>query len=283
MIVGSLFSGIGAIDLGLERSGMRVAWQVEIDDYCNRVLEKHWPSVPKFRDVREVGGRFDVSAKRYQLPDAELICGGFPCQPVSCAGAQLGQEDPRWMWPEFMRIIREIRPRWVLAENVPGLLSNDAGWLFGGILRDLAESGYDAEWDCLPAAAFGAPHIRDRIFLVANPNSEELRSVGSCAQRGLCKNLSVFGGPSLFGSHGRVDKLRESINDCRNTKGREMWAIEPDVDRVAYGVANRVDRERVLGNSVVPQVIEWIGRRIMAVDRAWKSLSDENERIRRPG
>ncbi len=198
MRVGSLFSGIGGLDLGLERAGMEVVWQVEIDEFCQRVLAQHWPDVARFRDVRDCHGAeadsVDHPKRRRHLEQdgqtapieasdgaedglpcttghlayVDLICGGFPCQPVSHAGKRRGSADERWLWPEFLRIIREVRPRWALVENVPGLLSIDAGRLFGGVLRDLAESGYDAEWDIVSAADVGAPHLRERVFIVAH-------------------------------------------------------------------------------------------------------------------
>ncbi len=105
MKVGSLFSGIGGLDLGLERAGMEVVWQVEIDDFCNKVLAKHWPDVARYRDVRTVGD---------DLEHVDLICGGFPCQPVSVAGKRNGKEDERWLWPDYLRIVRIVKPRWVL-------------------------------------------------------------------------------------------------------------------------------------------------------------------------
>lgn len=162
LTVGSLFSGVGGFDLGLERAGFQVLWQVEIDDYANRVLAKHWSNVARFRDVRECG--------KHNLAPVDLICGGWPCQPHSLAGKRAASADKRDLWPEFIRIIRELRPRWVLGENVPGLCSSETGRFFGRVLRDLAECGLDAEWQVLPAWAFGAPHIRERVFIVAYPN-----------------------------------------------------------------------------------------------------------------
>src|SRR5215831_9561802 len=156
LTVGSLFDGIGGFDLGFQRAGFDIRWQVEIDPFCRRVLAKHWPDVQRFEDVRTAGA--------HNLSVVDVLCGGFPCQPHSLAGRRGGSQDERDLWPEFARLIRELRPRWVVAENVPGLLSSDAGRFFGNILRDLAESGYDAEWDCLPASVFGAPHRRDRIW-----------------------------------------------------------------------------------------------------------------------
>lgn len=131
--VGSLFSGIGGLELGLERAGMKTIWQVEWDSFARKVLEKHWPGVPKYEDIKTVDFK--------SLPKPDLICGGFPCQPISCAGKRKGDKDERWLWPEFYRAICETQPRWVLVENVPGLLSICNGRLFGGILKDLAEGG----------------------------------------------------------------------------------------------------------------------------------------------
>lgn len=112
--VGSLFAGIGGLDLGLERAGMKIVWQVEIDPFCLRMLEKHWPEVPKYGDIRQLTGE--------ELEEVDLIAAGFPCQPVSVAGKKRGTEDERWLWPEAARIIRMVRPKYVLVENVPGLL-----------------------------------------------------------------------------------------------------------------------------------------------------------------
>ncbi len=164
---GSLFAGIGGFDLGLERAGWTCRWQVELAPFCRRVLAKHWPTVARSGDIRS-----------FPLADTErvdLICGGFPCQPVSVAGQRRRQADERWLWPEFGRVICALRPRLVLVENVPGLLHGGVG----DVLGDLAASGYDAEWDCLPASALGAPHQRDRVWLVAYPRRWDARGLQS--------------------------------------------------------------------------------------------------------
>jgi len=171
MTVGSLFSGIGGLDLGLERAGMVIKWQVEIDPFCRKILEKHWPEVKRHGDIKGLTGA--------ELEPVELICGGFPCQPVSLAGRRKAQSDERWLWPDFIRVVRVLRPRFILVENTPGLASagveqdEDGEWIearglaLGEVLGDLAASGYDAEWDCIPAAAFGANHLRYRVWIVA--------------------------------------------------------------------------------------------------------------------
>ena len=156
MRVGSLFSGVGLGDLGLTLAGMEIVFQVEIEPYARKVLELRWPDVPKFGDIREVEGRL--------TPPCDILAGGFPCQDISTAGKGAGIGGERsGLWKEFARLIREIRPRYVLVENVTALLGRGLGVVLG----DLAEIGYDAEWDCIPASALGAPHQRDRIWIVA--------------------------------------------------------------------------------------------------------------------
>ena len=158
MNFGSLFVGIGGIDLGLERAGMTCKWQVEIDPFCNKVLEKHWPNIRRFKDVRDVG--------KHNLEPVDLICGGFPCQPFSVAGKRKGKEDVRHLWPEMFRIIQELKPRWVLGENVAGILNMELENCFS----DLEMEGYEVQELVIPACAVQAPHRRDRVWIVANRN-----------------------------------------------------------------------------------------------------------------
>lgn len=277
---GSLFSGIGGIDLGLERAGMECAWQVEIDPYAQKVLEKHWPRVKRYGDIKECGAT--------NLDPVDLICGGFPCQDISYAGKGAGIEGERsGLWKEFYRIICELRPRYILVENVSALLRRGIDVVLG----DLASCGYDAEWESLPAAAFGAPHRRDRIFIVAYAPSV----FGSTVQRDesdrvLSANVAYAksaDGQSLSterrsSPQGRREaetpRSRGGKADVAHTNGksaerpteprqeRNPWTIEPDVGRVANGVPARVDRLRCLGNAVVPQVAEWVGRQIVRMD-----------------
>jgi DNA (cytosine-5)-methyltransferase 1 len=330
--VGSLFSGIGGIDLGLERAGMRVVWQVECDPYARAVLRKHWPDAVIYDDVRAVGAA--------NLAPVDLICGGFPCQDISNAGKRVGIDGERsGLWSEYARIVRELRPRYVLVENVAALLARGLERVVG----DLAACGYDAEWDCFPASAFGAPHRRDRLFIVAYAEhattsgeregrprdgqgqlAGDRRTSGTMAdpdsgrfkERRECDGESQAGqqapsgrdagrcGPPtladadlarLEGRHGNKLRerageraareggafphaLREGRNGARSVLAgaadragafgqparSDWWDVEPDVGRVANGVPSRVDRLRCLGNAVVPQVAEWIGRQILA-------------------
>src|SRR5688572_4450644 len=172
MNVLDLFSGIGGFSLGLERAGMRTVAFCEIDPFCRRVLAKHWPGVPCYDDVRS------LTAERLAADGiaADVICGGFPCQDISVAGKGLGLEGVRsGLWSEYARLIGEIRPRFVIVENVSALLSRG----LGRVLGDLAALGYDAEWHCIPASAVGAPHIRDRIWIIAYPQHPDADCSGS--------------------------------------------------------------------------------------------------------
>ena len=255
---GSLFAGIGGFDLGLERAGWTCSWQVEIDEYCQRILAKHWPNARRHGDVRTFPPTAEADWK------VDLICGGFPCQPVSLAGRRQGTSDPRWLWPEFARVIAVLRPCLVLVENVPGLYGNG----MGDALVDLATCGYDAEWDCLSAAAVGAPHLRERVWLLAYPaGARQLRAEQPQDGCGGARRQSADDFDSvretadsdsarLEGS--RLDGFRASIERS------DWWDIEPDVGRVAHGIPARVDRLRGLGNAVVPQVAEWIGKLLLA-------------------
>jgi DNA (cytosine-5)-methyltransferase 1 len=266
MRVGSLFSGIGGFDLGLERAGHEIVWQVENDAYCRKVLAKHWPDVPCYEDIHDCGA--------HNLEEVDVCIGGFPCQPVSVAGNQLAQDDERWLWPEFARVIRELRPRYALVENVPGLLVRG----MGDVLGDLAVLGYDAEWGCVSAASVGAPHLRKRIFIVAHANGNEQWSRQRSQQSsgdtpGECISDCGDVAHSMFkGLEGRTQTLRQKkgwnsdsahIREKTGSYGRDCWwDVEPNVGRVADGVPARVDRLRGLGNAIVPQVAEWIGRQI---------------------
>ena len=242
MNVLSLFAGVGGLELGLERAGMTTVGQVEIDPYCRRVLAKHLPEVPRHDDVRTTVGWWE-SAPR---PRVHVVAGGFPCQPVSSAGARRAQEDPRWLWPAMAEVIRSVRPSWVIGENVPGLLTRG----ISDIVRDLGRLGYRYRVGTISACAMGAPHTRDRVFVMAHTEG-----IG-CHVRGTGVG------------HTRVHRATESEVGQGGSVQPERpvgWTREPRMDRVAYGVPNGVDRLRALGNAVVPRVSEFIGRRLMEV------------------
>jgi DNA (cytosine-5)-methyltransferase 1 len=230
MTFGSLFAGIGGFDLGLERAGMTCKWQVEIDDYASRVLAKHWPDVPRHDDVRT----FPTAAQDWAV---DVICGGFPCQDISVAGKGAGLAGSRsGLWYEFARIIGELRPRYVIVENVAAILGRG----IKSVLGSLSSLGYDAEWHVIPASAVGAPHRRERVWIIAYANDQSQPNVS-------LNDVSRCRLPELEGTH-------------------EWWVAEPDVGRVAHGVPSRVDRLRCLGNAVVPQVVEVIGRAIIKAE-----------------
>lgn len=227
----SLFSGIGGFDLGFDRAGMECAGQVEIDDFCRRVLAKHWPDVPRMADIREVAGN--------EFGTIDVICGGFPCQPHSIAGKQRGAEDDRELWPEMCRIIANVRPAWVVAENSPNIRKT----ILDSIFVDLETIGYTVGAVNIPACAVDAPHIRQRAFILAHTDESNKHGGRSHVQ---------------MGGRWQPEEATENGN-----AGRTQWPPEPGVGRMAYGVSRRVDRLGALGNAIVPQVAEWIGRCIM--------------------
>lgn len=248
MRVLDLFSGIGGFSLGLERAGMTTVAFCEIDPFCRRVLAKHWPGVPIYDDVR------DVTAARLGADGiaVDVICGGFPCQDISSAGNKSGIDGERsGLWREYARLIGEIRPQFVIVENVADLLARG----LGDVLGALAALGYDAEWDCVPAAYVGAPIRRDRLWLVAFPNALG-RDDGS-AQRHFFPTRWIAP-PRRRDAYG-LDLVE-----------RGPWSRLPGVLRMDHGLSARAQRARVaaLGNAVVPQIPEMIGRAILQSEAA---------------
>lgn len=248
---GSLFSGIGGFDLGFERAGMECRWQVEIDPFCLEVLAKHWPDVKRYKDVTKCGD---------DLEHVNLICGGFPCQDISFAGYGAGLDGERsGLWREMVRIIRMVEPRYVVVENVSALLARGMGI----VLRDLAELGYDAEWDCFSACSFGAPHVRRRVFVVAYPNG-------------------VDGWPRVRNTTPQPVWPLQKIHGFESS--RASWAARMENPSALYGgsdgLPRRMDRNRALGNAIVPRIAEWIGRRIVEANQKnlLRGNSDRHER-----
>ncbi len=236
----SLFSGIGGMDLGLDRAGMQCIAQVEIDPYCRRVLAKHWPDVPKFEDVRT-----------FNLPKADYVVGGFPCTDISTAGKRAGLSgEYSGIWREMLRCIRVVRRG--IVENVAALLFRG----MGEVLGDLAAIGNDAEWDCLPACDFGADIVRDRIFIHTFPESQGRESV-------LCGEPRI--GITPHESWGIAPTSLDSPDD--RAQRIESWLCEPailgSIDGTSKGLEQRLGG---CGNAVLPQISEWIGRRILSVE-----------------
>jgi DNA (cytosine-5)-methyltransferase 1 len=271
---GSLFAGIGGFDLGLERAGYECRWQVEIDDYANRILAKHWPAVRRWPDVR--------TWPQADTEPVDIICGGFPCQDISHAGQKQGIDGDRsGLWGEFRRIIGDLRPAVVLVENVAALLVRGMDRVCG----ELAESGYDAEWDVIPASAVGAPHIRERVFIVAwdvanaevvgranvlSENERPARGEGDTLGNGgavladtegerseLRKaagerqgrpsgggvdvgNTAQHGGDGL--REARAERCGLSIRGSGGECGEHQWSVEPDVGGSVDGFPSFLDR-----------------------------------------
>jgi DNA (cytosine-5)-methyltransferase 1 len=345
----SLFAGIGGFDLGLERTGgFKTVAFCEIDKKAQQVLRKHWPEVPIYDDVTK------LTAERLAADGiaVDVICGGFPCQDISLAGRGAGIEGERsGLWSDYSRLIGELLPHYVIVENVSALLGRG----LDRVLGDLAEVGYDADWHCIPASAVGAPHRRDRVWIVAYPRHrdepERARQAGWCFEEweAIRRELGCTGEAwgladvadtgcqyGIRGAHvctrngepywtglangqeaaGSVERRSEDVADASRKRwnwsgggtepsgwrqpsdGREdvaytvgerrgeagrcqggcgtagcgravhhEWDVEPDVGRVAHGVSGRVDRLKQLGNAVVPQIPELIGRALLASQR----------------
>lgn len=255
MNVLSLFAGIGGLELGLERAGMTTVGQVEIDSFCRAILARHWPKAARHDDVRTAPEWWTGEDR----PPVHLVCGGFPCQPFSLAGFQLGIDDERWMWPGFAAVIRAVRPRYVLVENVSALVRD--GRAFGRVLGDLHELGFDAEWATVRASDFGAPHNRERVYLVAYPQGVD----------GVTRDRMVAGG--VGGAPVPTGGLPGLAAHKGRRAARDWLAREPRVARLADGIPQQVDRLRVLGNSVVPAIPEHIGRLIVEHDAATRAVA----------
>ena len=292
---GSLFAGIGGLDLGFERAGMSCSWQVEIDGYATRILAKHWPNVRRWDDV-----------KTFPPGDGEpwrvdVIAGGFPCQDISVAGKGAGLAGERsGLFFEIIRLARLLEPRAIVLENVAALLARG----MGAVLGELAQIGFNAEWHCIPAAAVGAPHIRDRVFVVAYSQRDPIRQqpgrgsgshgtgAALAAIDGAKQPLANTDNAGERAPRCDLDEIRAARDQGRYSVAQpqlgrqcpiepdaqhqyvptrpaitrhDWWAIEPAVGRVANGVPRRVDRLRGLGNAIVPQVAEVVGRWVVDV------------------
>jgi DNA (cytosine-5)-methyltransferase 1 len=236
---GSLFSGIGGFDLGFERAGIETLWQVEKDDYCRAVLCKHWPHVKKYTDIKLIDFR--------ALERVDIVSGGFPCQDVSLAGKRKGLEgDDSGLWFQMWEAICVLQPMFVVVENVAGLLSLG----IGRVLGDLARIGYDCEWDCLPAFAFGAEHERRRIFIIAYPHKTRSQIWRITSENK--SNEGVLGAGLGF--------IIGTESSGLERRGAARWSGD------VHGIPRRVDRIKALGNAVVPQIAEWIGRKLLLAE-----------------
>jgi len=254
LTVGSLFSGIGGLDLGLERAGMNVIWQSEIDPYGCRVLKKHWPEVPNHGNIKEINWRNVIR------PD--VLCGGYPCQPFSTAGKRNGTDDPRHLWPWVREAISELRPKYAILENVRGHVSLGLSTVLG----EMASIGYDAEWQIVSAASVGAPHLRERVIILAYPNggrqqecqSETKQTTGiSCGCKQCTDTLgelayadgigSLHGRPKIYTAERWLNALGHTwaggfdVANADSSPGEQQpkgQIQKPDVGRRSKNVAN---------------------------------------------
>lgn len=260
MRVLDLFSGIGGFSLGLERAGMTTVAFCEIDPFCRRVLAKHWPAVPIFEDVRRMKGS-DVEA-------VDVICGGFPCQDISYAGLGSGIHGERsGLWREYARLVGEVRPRYVLVENVSALLRRGLDVVLG----DLAALGFDAEWHCIPASAVGAPHIRDRIWIIAYPppvgrgQGWTRRPSASPSRESELAFPTSSDAPQVLGH----SFFREQQDRALQCYWPQDWPAHIESLRgLDDGFSDEVGELGGYGNAVVPAIPEIIGRAIMAAEAA---------------
>jgi len=348
-----LFSGIGGFALGLQKVGFETVAFCDIEKYCQHLLKQKWNGVKIYSDVREITKE---KFKTDGIESPEIITGGFPCQPFSVAGSRKGTDDNRHLWPEMFRIIKEFKPRWIIGENVRGIVSIQDGLVFETVCTNLESEGYEVQTFNIPAVGVGAPHKRERIWIVANSrcsvrreqssrNSESIRSgtfketerstdtseiTGSSERtetmantntryseqskqkvqtRGNTVNISskdvantkskrtgsnnegirqgisgINRGQGTIGTKEdvantnserqqeqcRPKSIQEEGNEleCSSSQiGGNFWDIEPDVGRVVNGLPGRVHRLKGLGNAIVPQIAEEIGRAIMKAEQ----------------
>lgn len=260
MTHGSLFTGIGGIDIGLEWAGFETVWQVEVNGFCNKILAKRWPNVPRFLDVKGVGS--------HNLPSVDIISGGFPCQDVSvgAGGKERGLHNRSGLWFEYARIVGELRPHWVLIENVLGLKNNGAD----RVISDLEGIGYSCWASLVGLEAFGAPFKRERVFILAHDNGHNDPNLHQRLREGV-------GGGALPPDVQR--QVAQASQDWRYWKhelgaGNARSGGDPEESqsdayargvRTVHGIPNWTHRLNTLGNSCSPVVPALIGSFIKAL------------------
>ena len=274
----SLCSGIGGLDLAAEWAGFETAAQCEIDEYASKVLAKNFPGVVNLHDIRTVDARL---LAEHGIGQPTVISAGFPCQPYSLAGKGRGDRDERDLWGEVARVLGEIKPRWFVGENTPGLFARSNQRFFRRVLDDLTALGYSVGWGMWGACNVGAPHKRERVFIVAwNTNGKHDKEKQEIQKKntytgGVCGKISdadseqtrrlSIGKETSHTELGRVCEYVSNADSMRKLQQKRSkqkvgewtcdsswWQAEPDVGRVVDGVPHRVDRLRCLGNAVVP-------------------------------
>lgn len=245
---GHLFNGIGGFALAAEWMGWDNIWHSEINEFANKIMDKNFPESKQYGDIKKTDWA--------KAETVDLISGGFPCQPFSSAGKRKGTEDDRYLWPAMLDVIKSIRPRWVVAENVYGIINWNEGLVIEQVLSDLENEGYESWTYILPAASVGAPHKRDRVWIVAYSESIP-RKNGARNDR---RNPQAV-------SKERLNEFKPIANagryECRDWQG---FPAEPPVCGGDDGISERVDRIEALGNAIVPQVAYNIFRTIHDVE-----------------
>lgn len=240
----SLFTGIGGLDLAAEAAGFTTVGQCEWADYPTRVLEKHWPDVPRWRDIRTLTK--ESFYERTGLRTVDVISGGFPCQPFSIAGKRRGRNDDRYLWPEMCRVIDEIRPKWVVGENVSGLVRI----ALDEILESIKKQGYEARAYAFKASEVGALFCGERIAIVAASNDRR----------------TALRRDAQFQADDRIERCGDNLRRGAQEFDTGQWRqLKSRPYGVAHGVPHRVDRLKCLGNAVVPAQFMPIFRAIAEV------------------
>ncbi len=278
-----LFSGIGGFSLGLEATGgFETKAFCDIEKYPRQVLQKHWPHVKQYEDIKELNYE---RLKADGIDSIDIITGGYPCQPFSIAGRQKGEQDPRHLWPEYFRLVKELRPTWVIGENVSGHIKLG----LDTVIEDLESEDYAVRPFSISASSIGANHQRERVWILAHSRRSqwpraELRGENENETRK--ENANQFERSSSTSEVDvantnderlqrqwqsrnqftpRFNSSRESSEEGQRTVGQGWWESEPNMGRVAHGIPKRVDRLKSLGNSLVPQIPYYIGKTILEV------------------
>jgi len=287
-----LFSGIGGFSLALEKVGFTTIGFCERDEYCRLLLQKHWKGVKIHNDIKKLEAK-DIEER------VEILTGGFPCQPYSVAGKQKGTDDDRYLWPDMFRVIKDVKPTWIIAENVRGIINIQDGMVFETVCSDLESEGFEVQPFVIPAAGVGAPHKRERVWIVGyskhngslttkikrgntetdagtqkrqNETIESERASGS-RNNAVMENSrrSLRQGTEL--TRENENEIRKETTDKHKRSSRPTWGSwisEPAVGRVVNGLPCRSHRLKALGNAIVPQIAEEIGKAI------WKVTKNQN-------
>lgn len=284
-----LFSGIGGFSLGLESTGhFETIAFCEKDQFCQKVLKKHWSNIPIIDDVRRINGK-EIKA--------DVVVGGFPCQSISIAGKQKGKDDDRFLFPEMLRVIKEVKPRWIIGENVQNLINISNGTILREIVEALENEGFEVQCFSISASSQGAWHKRERVWIIANSNNrlsigenQEIQTRGNTINNGSSSNVPntqcnehqhtptrQSGTSELWGFYSEKEKqtshdLWSKTSRCdAPSRQKTWWNSQSRICRIPHGLSERVDRFRKdriksLGNSIVPQIARELGKAIIEAE-----------------